>query len=81
MSTCDKDCNSQTCDLRSGHESQTALNTKTDQLTDRELYSDLGLGFVTSALMMEKVCPSQMLASDMAPKPKTTPSFLENSSS
>jgi hypothetical protein len=44
MSTCDKDCcNSQTCDLRSGHESQTALNTKTDRLTDRELYSDLDL--------------------------------------
>jgi hypothetical protein len=39
--SCDKDRNSQTCDVKSGHAPQKGLDTKTNQMNDRQLYSDL----------------------------------------
>jgi hypothetical protein len=41
----DSHCNGQTCDLTSGNEYQTGLDTKTDWLTDRQSKCDFDFDF------------------------------------
>jgi hypothetical protein len=59
----DSYCKGQTCDLTSGHESQTGLDTKTDWLTDRQSQCDFDFDLpgLLIALMMEAARTSETL--------------------